>query len=306
MKEVRYFKDPDYRRGVDILCASHGVEKEFRGNVYFDVDCHEKPWWVGAQHFSRYEIIGTEPAMKDGLFGYHNDGKVLAVYDTEDGHRAIRLSVFGKNEYGEETRDDRGNWPHLLIGGEFREETPIYIHNYTSLVYTMSVRILHCENRMTPETYREADHCAQTTAYLTLQNIDESSPGFGEFIWFGIPIFDSRHRFPDPFRIIDGDPEADAERKATGAVIDVLGGETFLQENYGGVNPADGEWATVTVDILPSVRETLAEAQAKGLMRRTTFEQLGMGSYNIGWEIPGVFDCSMELKNIQLTGYMEE
>ena len=55
-----------------------------------------------------------------------------------------------------------------------------------------------------------------------------------------------------------------------------------------------------------AVRETLAEAQAKGLMRRTTFEQLGMGSYNIGWEIPGVFDCSMELKNIQLIGYMEE
>ena len=147
---------------------------------------------------------------------------------------------------------------------------------------------------------------AVSTAYLTLQNIDEDSPGFGEFIWFGIPIFDSRHRFPDPFRLIDGDPEEDSERKATGAVIDVLGGETFLQNNYGGVNPADGEWATVTVDILPYVRETLVEAKAKGLMRHTEVEQLGMGSFNIGWEIPGVFDCSMELKNIQLTGYMED
>ena len=301
---VEYFKDPDYRRGIDIACANYRLDKFFRGNVYFSGERDQQPWWVGAQHFSRYEIIGTEPCMKNGMFGYHNDGKSLAVYQDVDGHEVIHLEVFGDREYvpGEK----RGNWPHLLIGGEFLEQTPVRIHTYRSLTYSMGVRIVYCDNKMTPEEYDPVKHCAQTTAYLTLQNIDRMSPAFGEFIWFGIPIFDSRHDFPAPFRIIDGDPEDNAERGATGAIIYVLGGEDFLQKYYSGVNPAAGEWAGLSIDILPYAREALKAAQEKGLMRRTSFEQLGVGSFNIGWEVTGVFNCAMELKNIQLTGMVDD
>ena len=299
--QYEYFKDPNFSRGIDMGCANYGLNSYFRGNIYFNGNTSASPWWVGAQNFSRFEIIGTSPTnLGDGLFGYRNEGKLLGVYTDTDGSTAMRMEVYADTEFVQ--GEERINWPHLLIGAEFNQTVKTKIANYDSLVYSMGVKINSCENMMSAEEYDDSKHCAQTTAYFTLQNLDRDSKGYGEFIWFGIPIFDNRSDFPGSMCIIDGDPNADSDRGATGAVIYVIGGEDMLEEIYGGVNPKDGKWATASIDILPYAKAALQMAHTKGLMTNTKWEQLCVGSFNLGWEVTGVFRCSMDVKNISLIG----
>lgn len=299
--DYEYFKDPNFSRGIDMGCASYQVEKFYRGNIYFNGNIGATPWWTGAQNFSRFEIIGTQPSdLGDGLFGFKNEGKLLATYRDEDGSTALRMEVYGDAEFVE--GEERGNWPHLLIGADSLATNPRCIANFSELTYSMDVKINYCENTMTEEEYDPSRHCAQTTAYFIIQNLERGSKGYGEFIWFGIPIYDNRSDFPGSMLIIDGDPSEDSDRGATGAVIYVIGGDDMLEEIYDGVNPKDGEWAHAEVNILPYIKAALMLAQNKGLMTNTTFEQLSVGGFNLGWEVTGEFRASMDVKNISLYG----
>ena len=299
--DYEYFKDPNFSRGIDMGCASYQVEKFYRGNIYFNGNIGATPWWTGAQNFSRFEIIGTRPAdLGDGLFGYQNEGKLIATYRDDSGDTAMRMEVYADTEFVE--GEERINWPHLLIGADSLQSVPRRIADFSELTYSMDVKINSCENTMTEAEYDPSRHCAQTTAYFIIQNLDRSSKGYGEFIWFGIPIFDNRSDFPGSMLIIDGDPDEDSDRGATGAVIYVIGGDDMLEEIYDGVNPKDGEWAHAEVNILPYIKAALIMAQSKGLMTNTTFEQLSVGGFNLGWEVTGEFRASMDVKNISLYG----
>ena len=305
MIKFEYFKDPNFSRGIDLGCANYQVDNFFRGNVYFNGNTSATPWWTGAQNFSRFEIIGTRPTdLGDGLFGYANEGKLLATYRDTDGATALRMEVYADNEFVD--GEERSNWPHLLIGGDSLKNISRRIADFSELTYSMDVKINFSENTMTEEEYDPSRHCAQTTAYFIIQNLERGSKGYGEFIWFGIPIFDNRSDFPGSMLIIDGDPSEDSDRGATGAVIYVIGGDDMLDEIYDGVNPKDGKWAHAEVNILPYVKAALIMAQSKGLMTNTSFEQLSVGGFNLGWEVTGEFRASMDVKNISLCGLSEE
>ncbi|MEQ1841458.1 MAG: hypothetical protein ABL994_13705 [Verrucomicrobiales bacterium] len=48
------------------------------------------------------------------------------------------------------------------------------------------------------------------------------------------------------------------------------------------------------------MKEALVATQAKGLMTKTRFEDLHATSFNLGWEVPGPYDCEISLKNLSL------
>ena len=86
-----------------------------------------------------------------------------------------------------------------------------------------------------------------------------------------------------------------AKADATGKFICTLEGERFYDKPTG-----DGEWHTLEGDLIPLVKEALAAAQEKGFLRATAFEDLQATSFNLGWEVPGPYDCSITLKNLRL------
>ena len=283
----QYFTDLQFSRGF--LSDSNTYLK-------FD-DNSQTPMWALGQNDSKHLISSAKMVVNtDGSREYTNLGKTIRMYDSY-GSKALQLAVYGDKEY-DRPRQDGEAWPHLLIGQVLSKRVLTPIHKYDKLIYSMDVKIGNVENCMSKEDYEPGAHCAQTTAYLTIQNLQSGSSGFGDYIWFGIPIYDSRSTFPAEFYLLDEGGKHDA----TGKIIYVLGGQDFLDRQYGGINPADGEWAHCEVDILPFVKQALETAQKAGHMKNTTFSDLRIGEFNIGWEVTGTFRCSMDIKNISLIG----
>jgi hypothetical protein len=45
-----------------------------------------------------------------------------------------------------------------------------------------------------PDGFDPRRHTAQFVFYLTVQNRNRQSGGFGDYYWFGVPLYDARYR----------------------------------------------------------------------------------------------------------------
>lgn len=53
-------------------------------------------------------------------------------------------------------------------------------------------------------------------------------------------------------------------------------------------------------DMLPTIQYAFKLAQERGFMKNTKYENLGITSMYIGWELPGTFDVGMDVQNMRL------
>ena len=93
------------------------------------------------------------------------------------------------------------------------------------------------------------------------------------------------------FTLVDG-----GKADATGKFICTIEGKRFFDGDTG-----DGAWHTIDCDLLPLMREALTASQTKGFLEATAFEDLVLTSFNLGWEVPGTYDCAITLKGLSLT-----
>ena len=61
-----------------------------------------------------------------------------------------------------------------------------------------------------------------------------------------------------------------------------------------------GKTYTIKYDILPEVKKALERAQGYGFLKGADFEKMEIGSMNLGWELPGIFDVSFEIDKISI------
>lgn len=289
-RTYQYFKDTNFEKGFII-----GGE-EGRTSLTFGKHLAEEPFWMMGENDTRFPIY-TAPLIinGDGSMEYRNEAKCVKLFDTGFG-TAVQMDCYGDVEF-DHIRQDGEAWPHLLLGHDFCGSELIPLREFSSLIYQHDVVINQSENRMGDDLVRDA-HVTQTTFYITLVNHTEGSLGYGDFIWFGVPVFDHRHVFPDAFHLLD----VGGKHDATGKIIYVLGGEDFLKNNYGGVNPRDGKWAHCEVDVLKYVQQALDCAQSEGHMQNTKVEDLTIGHCNFGWEVTGGLRASMAIRNMSLLG----
>ena len=107
-------------------------------------------------------------------------------------------------------------------------------------------------------------------------------------LWFGIPLYDDRHRVP-------------MEHKTQ----DTAGSEMFIFTPAGSVYTAasahDGGWVRVDRDLLPLLRESLEAAWAKGFLTKSRdpgdYRVTGM---NLGWEVPGILNVALQVGDLSL------
>ncbi len=136
--------------------------------------------------------------------------------------------------------------------------------------------------------YSPAAHAAQFQVFFTVQNRNRQSPGHGDLLWFGVPVYDSRHRHPPEYKSKD------------------FGGtEKFIYtpdaKMFGTTSAHEGDWVVIDQDLLPLMREALSAAWAKGFLSASRQpNDYGIGGMNLGWELPGTFDVEMEIRNLNL------
>ena len=64
----------------------------------------------------------------------------------------------------------------------------------------------------------------------------------------------------------------------------------------------NAEWSYFSLDVLPMIKNALDTAHKDGYLTKTSLDQLYITGMNLGWEIPGSYDATMEVKDFSIIG----
>jgi len=137
-----------------------------------------------------------------------------------------------------------------------------------------------------------AKHCAQLVWYVTLQNRNPESAGYGQYVWFGFNLWDNRH---------SGGvcPEYAAQdlgkEDATKAFIYQPASDVFFEAKR---MPTVGEQAKIEFDFLPTAKQAFELAKSRGYLPQTNWDDIYIGSMNFGWEVTGIYNVGVQIDTV--------
>jgi len=280
---VSLLADPSFRRGVTVYAPSPGRHVTV-GVLRPDVTA-EPPVWGLAQWNSRADLAGAEaePAPGRGV-RFRNAAKAVTFFEGGEGGPDIALRLNGQHEWGERLRKPGDPWPHLLLEQDLAARPSVA--ELDRLRFRLAYRLTAADG-VDRDDLSPRLHAAQFVAYLTVQNRNRASAGYGDYLWFGIPMYDSRHRIPPPHAALD---------KGTGKFIYNPGGKAYSDESAHG-----GDWVTLDCDLLPLVRQAVEVAWERGYMKASReIEDLRLGAFNMGWEVTAPRDVEIAARGVTL------
>ena len=284
-------RDARFQRGFFLLEPKPGKRVIYGRLAGFDSDT--EPAWELGQWSSRFPLRsgdGDRLTSRQSL-AFNNPGKLVSIGRYGRSDADLSLLVNGSAEYGARARKS-GNepWVHLLVQQELVQQPALV---------DLKACPFHLEARLKQSTLHRTDdyspqlHAAQFFAYLIVANRNKTSPGFGEYFWFGVPIYDDRHRMVPAFEAQDFGQSK--------MFIYTPQAELFCSKST-----HDGEWVTFEKDLLPLIREGLEHAWAKGfVLGSRNFADYRITGIYIGWEVPGIFDVELQIRNLSLKAVPE-
>jgi hypothetical protein len=286
---LQLFRDGALENGFR-LSATNSTSQPVEIATVFAARTDADPQWRLAQWGTRFNLVeAVETLGAEDARILANEGKEVRVYPGGVAGEGVYLAVHGGAEYDGKLRQRGEAWPHLLIEQSFPGGITLTV--FQGLRLQLAFRI----DKSTPATTEPLDpglHTAHITAFFTIHNRNKESPDYRDMIWFGVPLFDARHDIPRGHQALDVGKD-----DATGKFICTIDGSRFWDKPTG-----DGGWHALDVDLLPLIREVLAASQGHGYLTASHIEDLAATSFNLGWEVPGPYDCAVHLKGLRLQG----
>lgn len=252
---------------------------------------HPDPIWNIACWWSRFNWIRggkADPitAQPDGSLTVENPGRSFTR--SADGSE-VTLRANASKEYSHTRRADEG-WSHLLL--EVLWDRPelgrLRLASVESLWLTMDMRMLQCENRT--DGYDTGLHASQFVVYFNISGAGNDA------MWLGLCNMDNRYLL-------------DENRREMAFQMDP-GTNTFIiappQEQFINGHMADGQWHSMSLDLMPVIRQAYEYGRTHGAFVESTMEDLKLNSMNLGFELPGSFDSAVRLSNMQLVAKLRE
>ncbi|MCC7493189.1 MAG: hypothetical protein IT204_12605 [Fimbriimonadaceae bacterium] len=281
--ETELIGDPQFQRGFRVSAPTPGKHVE-AGQLRPDPTA-EAPLWRLAQWSSRYPLECGEPVRQEGACRWANAGKQVVVAPAQHPHGELLLGVNGSAEYPDHARRRGEPWAHLLIEQGLASRPGIA--SLQALRLHLEARLVESRRVETPD-YQRGLHAAQFLMFLTIQNLNRQSAGYGDFVWFGIALYDDRHR------VIPRGCHGDL---GTGKLIYSPASDTWATGSL-----HDGDWVTFAGDLLPEIRAALAAAWEKGFCQGSRdLADYRVSGLNLGWEVPGTFDVAAQIRGLRLT-----
>lgn len=298
------YQDLNFKKGFKISKAFYDSGEpphyEEKINLYEKYE-QEPPIWTIAQWSSNFDIMIDGYNLNrsnDGLvneivsngklvYGEEVPAKRVQV-DSRDG--SIYLESNCQVEYTQ-PRVSSDPWVHLLLEQSFG-------NNGNELVFIKDLKSLYVEANYTIEKFEDIMgetanpnvHAAQLVWFITIQNRNINSSGYGRYIWFGIPLWDNRS-------VGKQTAVYSAHDKGTDTLIYSMASSDYLKYN-GGVIPDINEKAKAKVDILNIVTNAFNNAKDKGYLANTNFEDLAIGGTNFGFEMPGTYNIGVKIDDL--------
>lgn len=275
--------DPKFKDGFRIWSPEPGAHRE--QGVLRPQGMAGPPAWGIAQWYSRFTLAGAKrEVLADGSLRFFDGAKAV----TFDGDLILALN--GHTEYGGRVPERGDPWPHLLIEQQFNSKPRL--NQMRAVPFRISYRLLRSKKFDLPG-FDERRHTAQFLLYITVRNGNRASKGFGDYFWFGVPMYDARYRLPRRHAAKD---QGSPKKRGTGRFIFNPGGEVYASR------PAtDGAWVSIDKDLLPLMHEGLEAAWNAGFLSDSReARDFEFGSMNCGWEVTGPFDVAMQIRDFSV------
>lgn len=244
-------------------------------------------WQVG-QHGCYYGladhyVLGEKQVVcENGYYIIEDESKAIKV-NPEKG--ALVMELNASKEY-DHPRKDKEEWPHILFAEAFSAQP--MIKDLESLVLQMNILMHKSEKHMTDAEYNPSLHTIQYIMYIYVYSA--ATLDAGQYMFFGIPIYDYRYKVMSEQGMIDAGTAGN-----TGNFIYQMSTYEYLPNGL-----TVGKEEHIEIDLIQSLGNALILAQTYGKFTNSTIDDLYITSMNIGFEIPGTFDCSVELSGLSL------
>lgn len=287
------FNDGDFENGFTVMSqhTENGAGIKL-GNFTYN-ETTEEPSWMIAQWNSgpclwENNVSEDKYAITDGL-------AKTVTYNPEEKSVSMRLNA--ANVYNGEAATYE-NWPHLLL-----EQSPICNYNELSeaekVFYNCSADriVLSLDIRLkdfVDTTNKDGVNAVQFLTYFYLKGTDNN-----KFIWFGADLFDNRG-YQDTNWSLD---------KASGQMIYCLSTkDTYHLKSKSlfrnGKPFVSDEWVHIETDLTPHIEKAMKKAnESDTFSQKVSTEDFYISGTNIGFEVHGNYDCTVEIKNFKLTSY---
>lgn len=289
-KALPLIDDPRFRRGFRVWSPMPGKHVE-QGVLCPAVGDACRPVWGVAQWHSRFTLADAKRTVReDGMVRFDDGAKFVECFP-DHASADLALGLDGTREYGGRSPAVGDPWPHLLVERQLLNHPRLpTLH---AVRFHLRYRVREWRREECPG-YDPKRHTAQLVFYLTIQNRNRRSPGFGDYYWFGIPLFDARYRIPVPHLAKD----VGSDRKpATGKFIFNPGAARYTDRSA-----HDGDWITLDCDLLPLMHEGLEAAWDRGYLQGSRDPaDYAPGGMNMGWEVTGCLRAAAELADFDLT-----
>ncbi len=287
------FNDIGFEKGFSVIGQeTENGEGVKLGNFTYN-EATETPDWMIAQ-WNSGNCLWNDRIESDKYT--ITDGSTKTVtYNPEDASISLRLNA--ANVYNGEAATYE-NWPHLLL-----EQSPICDYNNLnendkafyncsadSIVLSLDIKISDFVNT----TNKEGVNAVQFLTYIYLKGTDNN-----KFMWFGLNLFDDRG-YQDETWSLD---------KGSGQMIFCLSTKDTFGSNRkslfrNGKPYISDEWVHVEVDLKPYIEKAMKKANKSATFDdEVNAEDFYIGGTNIGYEIHGNYDCTVDIKNFKLTSY---
>ncbi len=287
------FKDSEFKNGFYVLSQQTENNTSVKLGEFNYSETQHSPSWMIAQ-WNSGPCLWTERVESDKYT--ITDGRTKWVtYNPDENSVSMRLNA--ANVYNGAPADDAA-WPHLLL-----EQSPIldysalnddekafYNCDADRLVLSLDIKL----SEFIDTTNSSGINAVQYLAYFYMSAVDSSN-----FIWFGVNLFDCRG-YQDTYWAPDSVGGLMIYSLSTKDTY-VTKGRSLFRNGKPYVND---EWVHIEIDLAPHIDKVIKNANSSGVYsQKLSADDFYISGTNIGFEIHGNYDSTVEIKDFRLTSY---
>lgn len=282
--ETNILPDQHFEQGF--ILTGFDSRPEYGQRHIGEIDYGEEgldPTWRIGQWGCRKNLVDAAYTQEDGVDVFKDGSKVFKV-NRQTGAFTLDVNAEKDGVYADGPREANEPWIHFILEvPQFSDYTKLKDIDY--LTFYLEFQLTKAQNQC-GAGYNPDLHSSMFLWYVTVSDLTNPS----EYLWFGLPIYDNRRDYSSEFAQQDGGKE-----DSTTAFIYNPSGDKFLN-----MPVKVGNYNVLSHDVLPLINYAFDLAQSRGFMKNVKYDNLGITSMYIGWELPGTFDVGMDVYDMRI------
>lgn len=294
--EYSHLPDPYFKNGFRLMSPESPTAflegtLDYNGAAekdHYNPDADSTAYWTACQWWTPFNFITSDYSYVEGVHRYQNESRLMEV-NTEKGSLKMALNSGTEYEklYGGKMPTDK-SWSHFLIQQSFPADLHIPVCEYDDVRVRFDITIEKA-NYVGKEPIKYAHECAQLLFYFSM------SDGNGNAMWFGVPIFDTRYDNIAEYHAMDV-----GFAGATNKLI-----HSIPSKGHMGVGPVEmNKKYSIDLNVREEIQNAYVRAVTEGIFNENAnWANLKVNYMNFGWELPGEYDVSCVLENLDILAF---